>query len=281
MNYYYRVLKDYDRVLEIYESIKKARPNISPGYLGLIHQAKGNWQQAAEKYEEAFRRNPRAEGIAHDLGLCYERMRKFGKAEEWFDRSLSIRGDSIWPQFGKVRIAYLSQGDTKKALALLEEVPSHKFKDYWRYIIGMLDRDYDEMIVHLSSLPYELAEANHFYFQKHLALASVYHAKKEFALMRKEAEQARISLEKLREERPQDARLNSSIGLAYAYLGRKEEAIREGRRAVNLYPVSKDAYGGTHYVYHLAWNYTVVGEYEEALACLSQLVKLLLLLYCG
>jgi serine/threonine-protein kinase len=274
MNYYFRVLKDYDRVLEIYESIKKARPNFSPGYLGLIHQAKGNWQQAAKNYEEAYRRNPRAEGLAHDLGLCYERMRRFEMAEEWFDRSLSIIADSIWPQFGKVRVAYLSHGDTKKALALLEEVPSHKFKDYWRYIIGMLDRDYEEMIVHLSSLSYELAEANHFYFQKHIALASVYHAKKEFALMRTHADQARISLEKLREERPQDARLHSSLGLAYAYLGRKEEAIREGRRGVNLYPVSKDAYGGTHHVYHLAWNYTVVGEYEEALDQLEFLMSI-------
>jgi len=273
MNYYFRVHKDYDRVLEIYESIKKARPNISPGYLGLIHMAKGNWQQAAKNYEEAFRRNPRAEGLAHDLGLCYERMRRFEEAEEWFDRSLSIRGDSIWPQFGKVRVAYLSDGDTEKALALLEEVPSHKFKDYWRYIIGMLDRDYDEMIVHLSSLSYELAEANHFYFQKHLALASVYHAKNEFDLMRTHANQARISLEKLGEERPQDARLHSSLGLAYAYLGRKEEAIREGRQGVNLYPVSKDAYGGTHHVYHLAWNYTLVGEYEKALDQLEFLMS--------
>ncbi len=274
MNYYFRVLKDYDRVLEIYESIKKARPNISPGYLGLIHQAKGNWQQAAKNYEEAFRRNPRAGGLAHDLGLCYERMRRFEKAEEWFDRSLSIRADSIWPQLGKVRVAYLSHGDTKKALALLEEVPSHKFKDYWRYIIGMLDRDYDEMIVHLSSLSYDLAEANYFYFQKHLALASVYHAKKEFALMRIHADQARISLEKLREKRPQDARLHSSLGLAYAYLGRKEKAIREGRQGVNLYPVSKDAYGGTHHVYHLAWIYTAVGEYEEALDQLEFLMSI-------
>jgi serine/threonine protein kinase/Flp pilus assembly protein TadD len=274
MNYYFRVLRDYDRVLEIYESMKKARPNLSPGYLGLIHQAKGNWQQAAKDYEEAFRRNPRAHGIAHDLGLCYERMRRYEKAEEWFERSLSIRADSIWPQFGKVRVAYLSNGDTKKALALLDPMPSHQFKDYWRYIIGMLDRDYDEMIVHLSSLPYDLAEGNHFVFHKHLALASVYHVKKESALMRNHADQARISLEKLREERPQDARLHASLGLAYAYLGRKEEAIREGRRAVNLYPVSRDAHGGTHHVYYLAWIYTVVGEYEEALDQLEFLMSI-------
>ncbi len=43
---------------------------------------------------------------------------------------------------------------------------------------------------------------------------------------------------------------------------------------MNLYPVSKDAYGGTHHVYHMAWNYTVVGEYEEALDQLEFLMSI-------
>jgi len=138
----------------------------------------------------------------------------------------------------------------------------------------MLDRDYEEMIVHLSSLSYDLAEGEHFYFHKHLALASVYHAKKEYILMRSHADQVRLSLEELREERPQDARLHSSLGLAYAYLGRRDEAIQEGRRGVNLYPVSKDAYGGPHYVVYLAWIYTVVGEYDEAVNQLEYLMSI-------
>ncbi len=272
--YYYRVLNDYDRVLEIFESIKKARPNLSPSYLGAIQHRIGQWEQAIKSYEETFKRNPRSLSTAHMLGLCYERMRKYEKAEEWFDRALSIQADSLFSQFGKVRVAYLSNGDTKNALALLETMPSHQFKDYWRYIIGMLDRDYDEMIEHLSSLSYDLAEGEHFLFHKHLALASVFHAKKEFALMRSHADQARISLEELREERPQDARLHSSLGLAYAYLGRKEEAIQEGRRAVNLTPVSDDAYGGPFYVHYLAWIYAVVGEYEEAVDQLEYLMSI-------
>jgi len=272
--YYYRILNDYDRVLEIYESIKKVRPNFSPVYLGLIQLAQGKWEQAVKNFEETMKRYPRNWSLAHTLGLCYERMRRYEKAEEWFDRALSIKADSLWPQFGKVRVAYLSDGDTKKALALLETMPSHQFKDYWRYIIGMLDRDYDEMIAYLSSLSYDLAEGEHFLFHKHLALASVFQAKEELALMKTYADQARISLEALREERLQDARLHSSLGLAYAYLGRKEEAIREGRRAVNLTPVSKDAYGGPFYVHYLAWIYAVVGEYEEAVDQLEYLMSI-------
>jgi len=272
--YHYRITNDYDRVLEIYESLKKVRPNLWPVYLGLIQYAQGKWESAVENFEETFKRYPRNWGLAHTLGLCYERMRRYEKADEWFDRALAIQADTLWPQFGKVRVAYLSDGDTKKAQALLEPMPSHQFKDYWRYIIGMLDRDFDEMIVYLSSLSYDLAEGEHFLFQKHLALASVFWAKNEFDLMKTHADQARISLETLREERLQDARLHSSLGLAYAYLGRKEDAIREGRRAVNLTPVSKDAYGGPFYVHYLAWIYAVVGEYEEAINQLEYLMSI-------
>lgn len=43
---------------------------------------------------------------------------------------------------------------------------------------------------------------------------------------------------------------------------------------MNLYPVSRDTYGGPHYVYHLAWIYTVVGEYEETFIQLEYLMSI-------
>ena len=52
---------------------------------------------------------------------------------------------------------------------------------------------------------------------------------------------ARAILEKELDAHPDDHRIHSALGIAYAGLGRKEEAIREGKRGVELYPVSKDA----------------------------------------
>ncbi len=201
-------------------------------------------------------------------------MRKYDEAIEWFDKALSIKADYIWSQFGKVRVYYLSNGDTEKARALLETLPPHRFSDYWWILNSMLERNYQGVLSRLNSISYDFSEGEYFIFQKNLAYAMVYHAINDLSLMRTHAEEARIALEEVLREHPEDSRLHSALGLAYAYLGRKEEAIREGKRAVILYPVSKDAYGGPHYVNSLAMIYAVVGENEEAINQLEYLLSI-------
>jgi serine/threonine-protein kinase len=67
--------------------------------------------------------------------------------------------------------------------------------------------------------------------------------------------------------------LHSALGIAYAYLGREEEAIHEGKRAVNLHPISKDAVSGPAYILYLTTIYTIIGEYEEAISKLELLLS--------
>jgi serine/threonine-protein kinase len=272
--YYYYVIQDFERTVEVFESIQKARPNITPSYLGAIQMRQGNWEQAAEIYEKSYKLNPRNSGEAHFTGLIYERMRKYEEAADWFDRALSINADAIWSQFGRVRIYYLSNGDTEKARALLETLPSLRFNDYWWILNGMLERNFQGVLGRLDSLSYDVAEGEYFNFYKHLAYAMVYHALNNQSLVKIHAEEVRIALEEALREHPEDSRIHASLGLAYAYLGRKEEAIREGKRAVSLYPQSRDAYGAPHYVNSLAMIYTVVGEYEEAINQLEYLISI-------
>jgi tetratricopeptide (TPR) repeat protein len=66
-------------------------------------------------------------------------------------------------------------------------------------------------------------------------------------------------------EHPDDSRYRSALGIAYAGLGRKEEAIREGELAVELLPMSKEAWRGAHRLEDLARIYTMVGEYDAAI----------------
>ena len=63
-------------------------------------------------------------------------------------------------------------------------------------------------------------------------------------------------------------------GLALAYLGRKEEAIREGERGVALDPMSKDAVDGPYDQHQLVRIYILVGEPEKALDQLEPLLKI-------
>jgi tetratricopeptide (TPR) repeat protein len=57
-------------------------------------------------------------------------------------------------------------------------------------------------------------------------------------------------------------------------LGRKQDAIREGIRGVELYPVSKDAYFGPQRVDDLADIYVMVGQYDEALEQFEYLLSI-------
>jgi tetratricopeptide (TPR) repeat protein len=85
---------------------------------------------------------------------------------------------------------------------------------------------------------------------------------------------ARAILEKDLDAHPDDPRIHRELGIAYAGLGRKDEAIREGRRVVELRPVSKFAWSGPYQVWVLAVIYTMVGEYDAALDEIEYLLSI-------
>ncbi len=66
-------------------------------------------------------------------------------------------------------------------------------------------------------------------------------------------------------ETPEDSRLHGALGIAYAGLGRVEDAIREGEKGVDLLPVSKDAWRGLYRVEELALVLTMTGRHDAAI----------------
>jgi serine/threonine-protein kinase len=66
----------------------------------------------------------------------------------------------------------------------------------------------------------------------------------------------------------------SVLGMIDAALGRKEDALREGRRAIEMLPVSKDPINGTHMIENLAVIAAWVGEKELACEQLDAALKL-------
>jgi serine/threonine-protein kinase len=73
---------------------------------------------------------------------------------------------------------------------------------------------------------------------------------------------------------PDDASKLCFLGLIDASLGRKEEALREGRRAVELLPSTKDALDGTEVLYFCAVICAWTGEHDQAIEQLETLAKL-------
>ena len=62
------------------------------------------------------------------------------------------------------------------------------------------------------------------------------------------------------------------LGRAYAGLGRAEDAIREGNRAVRALPVSVDAFYGVSYLWDRAAIYGMLGDSRRAAAQLRELL---------
>ena len=90
-------------------------------------------------------------------------------------------------------------------------------------------------------------------------------------LARHSFEAARLDLEQKIRTRPDDSRLHGSLGIAYAGLGQKQDAVREARLGCELMPPSKDALVAIFRVWDLAHVYRLVGENSEAIAALGDL----------
>src|SRR5262249_7784424 len=83
----------------------------------------------------------------------------------------------------------------------------------------------------------------------------------------------RIVAEKLVGDAPGDATRHGQLGVILAGMGLKEEAINEGRKAVELLPESEDAFDGPQTTAALAEIYTWVGEHDEAFRLIDHLLQ--------
>src|SRR4029453_776581 len=85
---------------------------------------------------------------------------------------------------------------------------------------------------------------------------------------------ARNEAAKLIADQPDYAEALCVLGMIDAALGNKEDALREGRRAAELVPVSKNAIEGPLLIKYLALIYAWTGEKDRALKRLDQAVHL-------
>ena len=104
-------------------------------------------------------------------------------------------------------------------------------------------------------------------------MAQTYWLRGERAKARAYADSARIAYARQLRDAPKDEQRHVLYGLALAYLGRKREAIREGRHAIALLPITKDAFGGAYMQHQLARIYLLVGEPDKALDHLEPLLN--------
>jgi tetratricopeptide (TPR) repeat protein len=128
----------------------------------------------------------------------------------------------------------------------------------------MMGDRYAEAIGLLSETDFEWIRLKMWARPKALLAALAYEAMGRQDRANRLFEEARLALEHELETQPEDPRYHSSLGLAYAGLGQEEPAVREGERAVELFPLSLDAMYGLPYLWDLAAIYAMLGDETAA-----------------
>jgi tetratricopeptide (TPR) repeat protein len=138
-----------------------------------------------------------------------------------------------------------------------------------RWDLAMLERDYAtaEKIVTDSPLE-DFPDAPKSFYQGCVALA-----RSDIELAQRYFAAATPVIEKRVRDDPDVAKRHARLGLLYAYIQRKEDAIRESRRAIELEPESENAFHGPLYAANLALVYALVGEPDQAITLIERLLS--------
>ena len=226
--------------------------------------------------EDALALSPNNAMLMAELAQSYLYIRRYEDAVRYCHKCIGIAPDNKWAYLIKALCYWCWRGDLASARSALENMPDKESPHsiLFLYLQEIYERDYQGALDRLSTLPDETIEVQSTFTPKSLLAGWAYNLLNDSLSAQSSFESARILLEKALSESPEDPRVRSSLGLAYAALGRKEEAIREGRRAVELYPVTKDALLGTNRIMDLISIHVITGNYDDAIDQITYLLSI-------
>ena len=275
---YYYGDRDYERALAEFEIAKRDLPNEAQAYMaiGAIQRRQGKWAESTANLEKAATLDPKGTNILINLASSHIALRNFETAEKILDRVMAIAPRSLEACGLKGFMAVLWKGDLSAAEKAFSSVPPENdvsgLMTWGRAWILTLERKFPDALELLegfrgdtmfttTTAPYPTAFAKGLI---HLLQGDKTKARAEF-------EKAREISEKLLREAPGDAARHAQHGRILAALGQKQEAIAEGKRAVELLPESQDALDGPQCTSALAEIYACTGEFDEAFRLLDHL----------
>ncbi len=278
------VVADFNRALEQYAKGRRAAPGSADllRATALTEQNLGRWDAAVEHFKQAEHLDPRSINNKWTLGIALLRLRRYSQAREAFDRGLALAPANL-TLIEQKAMTFLGEGDLAGARSVLNAAPKEveptaivSYLATYFDLVWVLNEEQRELLLRLTPSAFD----NNKGFWS-LCLVQGYALKGDAVRVRSHAEEARKAFEQQLLLAPDDAQLHAQLGLALAYLGHKDEAIREGERAVALLPVTKDAYLGPYLEHQFARIEILVDEPEKALDQLEPLLKIPYLLSPG
>jgi serine/threonine protein kinase/Tfp pilus assembly protein PilF len=270
----YRGYLNYDGALAELEGAVQTLPNDPRVFEleGYIERRQGRWEEAVRNLERAADLDPRNVFTLEQLALSYQLLRRYAETKSLLDRILTIEPNNFEVKAARAFVELDWKAETRPLHQLIDEVRAtnpgaiQTIANYWLFC-ALAERDAagaKHALIASGENPITLANEN-VVFSRPFVEGLIARMTNDDAKAMSAFTAARLEQEKIIGAEPNYGPALCVLGLIDAGLGRKEEALREGRRAVELLPVKKDAVGGAEIVKYLA--IIAAGVDDKDLAC--------------
>jgi len=269
----YRGYLDYDGALAELELAGQTLPNDAGVFelRGYIQRRQGKQEEAVRSLERAIDLDPRNTFTLQQIALGYHHLRRFPEEKLVLDRALAIEPNDVDTKVAHAFVDFHWKADTRPLHRVLDSIratnpaATQSIADGW-LICALAERDAGaakNAVVAAGANPPFTDEAVN--FTRPFVEGAIARMMKDEQKTRAAFTAARGEQEKTIQAQPNYGPPLCVLGLIDAGLGRKEEALREGRRAVELLPVEKDAINGVAMIKYSAMIAAWVGD--NHLAC--------------
>jgi serine/threonine-protein kinase len=279
----YWAYRDYDRAREELAAARRTLPNESRISLiaGYIDRRQGRWAKSLEEMQQALELDPRNFSILQQISFTYEGLRRYKEMATTLDRVLAMAPKDIPSRVRRAWVDLQWRADPKPLHTTIETIVAADpnaapvLAVEW-LLLALRERDPAAAERALAAMP----PGGGGCFDENIPFPNSWceglaaRLRGDEPAARAAFTSARIKLEQMVRDQPDYAAALCALGVVDAALGNKEEAIREGQRAVELIPVSKSAIDGPMLIRYLAAIYAWTGDKDRAIERLAEAAKL-------
>ena len=272
----YRGYRDYDGARAEIAIAQRTLPNDPLPFelLGFIDRRQGRWTESTRNLERAIELDPRNFYTLQQISLSYRELRQFADMAAVLDRAHAIVPHDVDTKVARALVELEWRADTRPLHTVIDTVLAENpaiastLADTW-LTLALSDHDFGTAARALAALGNNPINIDVVSLSPAFARGLVARAQGDSIAANAAFSEARTRQEKLVHEQPDYGPALCVLGLIDAALGHKEDALREGRRAIELLPIAKDSINGAHMVEFFAVACAWTGEKDLALQQLT------------
>ena len=272
---------DYKTALAELAIARRGLPNDSaiPNLAGTIGRRQGQWKDSIQNMERAAELDPRNVYLLQQISQTYNFLRHYLDMAGALDRAIAASPGDATSRVARALVDLESRGETQSARetihSIVAEDPSavDAIAEQWFYL-ALCRRDANETARSLASIAPEGTVPVNVRMPKNFCEGIAARARGDTPAAEAAFASARAEMAKLVDEQPEYAQALSVLGMSEAGLGNRHDAVQHSRRAVELFPVTKDAVTGAEILRNLAITYAWAGEKDLALERLEEVVRI-------